>query len=72
MNTTTIMQSLTFIIFIVSKEIATSKFLQHKGNQPASLTLIITEITFFMSVNNEPTERNAGLVEGNQLSSLII
>ena len=39
---TAIMQSLTFIIFIVSEKIATLKFLSPADTRPANLTLIIT------------------------------
>ena len=39
---TTIIQSLTFIIFIVSEKIATLKSLLPMDTQPAGLTLVIT------------------------------
>ena len=51
MNTTTIMQSLTFIIFIVSEKIATLKLLSNTdtraASRPAGLTLVITKTNIF-------------------------
>ena len=47
---TSIMQSLTFIKFIVSKKIALLKFLPCTDNQLASLTLVITK---FMRVEKK-------------------
>ena len=45
----TIMQSLTFMIFIVSKQIATLKFLPHIDAWPAGLTLITKTHIFHVS-----------------------
>ena len=44
---TTIMQSLTFMILIVSDKITTLKFLPHRDTWPADLRVIITQAHIF-------------------------
>ena len=48
------MQSLTFIIFIVSEKIAMIELLPHMDNRPAGLLLIITLTHIIFSCESKP------------------